>query len=90
MLISYLLFSVKIGRGVSAISFPAHGSHIYTVGADGMVCEIEAMSGNLLNKFSAASRAISSLAISPGTSHILFFRKVSIFVSWFISVNIND
>ncbi|XP_047950588.1 WD repeat-containing protein 43 [Salvia hispanica] len=51
--------------GVSAISFPAHGSHIYTVGADGMVCEIEAMSGNLLNKFSAASRAISSLAISP-------------------------
>ncbi|XP_057772183.1 uncharacterized protein LOC130991796 isoform X2 [Salvia miltiorrhiza] len=51
--------------GVSAISFPAHGSHIYTAGADGMVCEIEAMSGNLLNKFSAASRAISSLAISP-------------------------
>ncbi|XP_042056685.1 WD repeat-containing protein 43-like isoform X1 [Salvia splendens] len=51
--------------GVSAVSFPAHGSHIYTAGADGMVCEIEAMSGNLLNKFSAASRAISSLAISP-------------------------
>lgn len=51
--------------GVSAISFPAHGSHIYTAGADGMVCEIDSMSGNLLNKFSAASKAISSLAISP-------------------------
>lgn len=58
-------------RGVSAVSFPAHGSHIYTAGADGMVCEIDSMSGNLLNKFSAASKAISSLAISPGTSHII-------------------
>lgn len=62
---------------MSAISFPAHGSHIYTAGADGMVCEIEAMSGNLLNKFSAASRAISSLAVSPGTSHILFSALIS-------------
>lgn len=51
--------------GVSAVSFPAQGSHIYTAGADGVVCEIESMSGNLLNKFSASSRAISSLAISP-------------------------
>ncbi|KAH6769638.1 transducin family protein / WD-40 repeat family protein [Perilla frutescens var. hirtella] len=51
--------------GVSAVSFPAQGSHIYTTGADGVVCEIESMSGNLLNKFSASSKAISSLAISP-------------------------
>ncbi|KAI3469334.1 hypothetical protein Pfo_025997 [Paulownia fortunei] len=51
--------------GVSAVSFPIHGSHIYTAGADGMVCEIDSMSGNLLNKFSATSRAISSLAVSP-------------------------
>lgn len=58
-------------RGVNAISFPAHGSHIYTAGADGMVCELDSMSGNLLHKFSAASKAISSLAISPGTSYIL-------------------
>lgn len=59
-------------RGVNAVSFPAHGSHIYTAGADGMVCELDALSGNLLNKFSAASRAVSSLAISPGTSYIIY------------------
>ncbi|KAL3812984.1 hypothetical protein ACJIZ3_014252 [Penstemon smallii] len=51
--------------GVSAVSFPTHGSRIYTTGADGMVCEIASMSGNLLNKFSATSRAISSLSVSP-------------------------
>ncbi|KAG8370468.1 hypothetical protein BUALT_Bualt14G0120000 [Buddleja alternifolia] len=51
--------------GVSAVSFPKHGSRIYTAGADGMVCELDSMSGNLLNKFSAASKAISSLAVSP-------------------------
>ncbi|KAL6571415.1 hypothetical protein OROHE_003058 [Orobanche hederae] len=51
--------------GVSAISLPLHGSHIYTAGADGMVCIIDSISGNLLNKFSATSRAISSIAVSP-------------------------
>ncbi|KAK4425912.1 WD repeat-containing protein 43 [Sesamum alatum] len=51
--------------GVSAVSFPVHCSHIYTAGADGMVCEIDSMSGNVLNKLSASSRAISSLAVSP-------------------------
>ncbi|KAK6161064.1 hypothetical protein DH2020_004445 [Rehmannia glutinosa] len=51
--------------GVTAVSLPIQGSHIYTAGADGMVCEIDSMSGNLINKFSAASKAISSLAVSP-------------------------
>lgn len=54
-------------RGVSAISFPSHGTHIYTAGADGMICKIDSMSGNLLDKYSATSRAISFLAVSPGT-----------------------
>ncbi|KAL0414786.1 UNVERIFIED_CONTAM: WD repeat-containing protein 43 [Sesamum radiatum] len=51
--------------GVTAVSVPVHGSHIYTAGADGMVCEIDSISGNVLNKLSASSRAISSLAVSP-------------------------
>ncbi|KAL8047596.1 hypothetical protein ABFS82_07G010600 [Erythranthe guttata] len=51
--------------GVSAVSFPVSGSRIYSGGVDGMVCEIDSMSGNLLNKFSASSRPISSLAVSP-------------------------
>ncbi|GER30560.1 transducin family protein / WD-40 repeat family protein, partial [Striga asiatica] len=51
--------------GVSAVSAPSSASRVYTAGADGMVCELESMSGNLLNKFSSTSSAISSLAISP-------------------------
>lgn len=51
--------------GVNAISFPANGSSIYTAGVDGMVCEINSMSGDLLGKFSAMSRSISSLSVSP-------------------------
>ncbi|KAH0697992.1 hypothetical protein KY290_015806 [Solanum tuberosum] len=50
--------------GVSAISFPSHGSFIYTAGADGLVCKIDSMSGNLLHKFKASTKAISSLSIS--------------------------
>ncbi|KAL2470301.1 transducin family protein/WD-40 repeat family protein [Abeliophyllum distichum] len=52
--------------GVNAISFPTHGRRIYTAGADGMVCELDSMSGNLSQKFSAfSSKAISSVSISP-------------------------
>ncbi|XP_073123334.1 uncharacterized protein [Henckelia pumila] len=51
--------------GVNAISFPANGSSIYTAGVDGMVCEINSMSGDLLGKFRAMSRSISSLYVSP-------------------------
>lgn len=52
--------------GVSAISFPTHGPRIYTAGADGMVCELDSMSGNLLRKFIASSsKAISSISVSP-------------------------
>ncbi|XP_060197598.1 uncharacterized protein LOC132626666 isoform X2 [Lycium barbarum] len=50
--------------GVNAISFPSHGSFIYTTGADGLVCKIDSMSGNLLHKFKASTKAISSLSVS--------------------------
>ncbi|XP_075477312.1 uncharacterized protein LOC142518413 isoform X2 [Primulina tabacum] len=50
--------------GVNDISFPANASSIYTAGVDGMVCEITSMSGDLLRKFSAMSRSISSLSVS--------------------------
>ncbi|OIT01051.1 PREDICTED: WD repeat-containing protein 43-like isoform X1 [Nicotiana attenuata] len=50
--------------GVNAISFPSHGSFIYTAGADGLVCKIDSMSGNLLHKFKASTKAISSLSVS--------------------------
>ncbi|XP_059305141.1 uncharacterized protein LOC132056802 isoform X2 [Lycium ferocissimum] len=50
--------------GVNAISFPSHGSFIYTAGGDGLVCKIDSMSGNLLHKFKASTKAISSLSVS--------------------------
>ena len=53
-------------RGVSAISFAPHGSCICTAGADGMVCELDSMSGNLSNKFRASTKSISSISMSSG------------------------
>lgn len=51
-------------RGVTAISFPTSGRLVYTAGGDGMVSELDAMSGNLLRKFKASSKPISSMSIS--------------------------
>lgn len=50
--------------GVSAISFSTQGSRIYTSGADGMVCEVDSMTGNLLRKFKASTKAVSSMCVS--------------------------
>ncbi|XP_038876234.1 WD repeat-containing protein 43 [Benincasa hispida] len=51
--------------GVASISFPAHGSWIYTAGADGMLCEIDSLTGNLSRKFKASTKAISCISVSP-------------------------
>ncbi|KAL3508132.1 hypothetical protein ACH5RR_033514 [Cinchona calisaya] len=50
--------------GVGAISFSTHGSCIYTGGADGMVCELDSISGNLSRKFRASTKSISSISVS--------------------------
>ncbi|KAF9613408.1 hypothetical protein IFM89_008238 [Coptis chinensis] len=54
--------------GVNAISFATRSSCIYTAGVDGMVCQIDYMSGSLLQKFKASTKAISSMAISSDGS----------------------
>lgn len=68
--LSYLLLSflfVQLNcRGVRAIASSANGSSIYTAGADGMVCVIDFMTGNLLEKFKASTKAISCMCVSPG------------------------
>uniref|UniRef100_A0A9I9DNZ2 Small-subunit processome Utp12 domain-containing protein n=1 Tax=Cucumis melo TaxID=3656 RepID=A0A9I9DNZ2_CUCME len=51
--------------GVASISFPTHGSCIYTAGADGMLCEINSLTGNMLRKFKASTKAISCISVSP-------------------------
>lgn len=51
--------------GVAVVSSSANGSRIYTAGADGMVSELDYMSGNLLHKFRASAKAISSMTVSP-------------------------
>ncbi|KAL9225153.1 hypothetical protein vseg_001106 [Gypsophila vaccaria] len=51
--------------GVSAVSSAIQGSCIYTSGADGMVCEIDSMNGDLLRKFKASKKALSCICVSP-------------------------
>lgn len=70
------LKSWLICRGVSAISFSRNVSCIYTAGADGMVCEIDPLTGNLLGKFKASTKALSSVSVSPGVSPFLAFLAV--------------
>ncbi|XP_013620111.1 PREDICTED: uncharacterized protein LOC106326739 [Brassica oleracea var. oleracea] len=45
--------------GVNAVSSSAKASCIYSGGADGMVCEIDPNSGNLIRKFKASTKAVS-------------------------------
>ncbi|XP_056858817.1 uncharacterized protein LOC108822120 [Raphanus sativus] len=51
--------------GVNAVSSSAKASCIYSGGADGMVCEIDPNSGNLIRKFKASTKAVSCLSVSP-------------------------
>lgn len=51
--------------GASAISFSRNGSGVYTAGSDGMVCQIDPLTGNLLGKFKASTKALSSMSVSP-------------------------
>ncbi|OAY27702.1 WD repeat-containing protein 43 isoform X2 [Manihot esculenta] len=51
--------------GASAISFSMRESCIYTAGADGMCCKIDPQTGNMLGKFRASNKAISSMLVSP-------------------------
>lgn len=55
-------------RGVNAVSSSARASCIYSGGSDGMVCQIDSHSGNLIRKFKASTKAVSSLCVSPGVS----------------------
>ncbi|KAE8685544.1 hypothetical protein F3Y22_tig00111095pilonHSYRG00015 [Hibiscus syriacus] len=50
--------------GVSAIAFAMNGSCIYSAGADGMVCKIDSLTGNLLGKFRASTKSISCMTVS--------------------------
>ncbi|KAL5065474.1 hypothetical protein RYX36_027211 [Vicia faba] len=51
--------------GVRAISSLANGSTFYTSGVDGMICAIDFTTGNLLEKFKASSKAVTSISVSP-------------------------
>ncbi|KAJ8766399.1 hypothetical protein K2173_022458 [Erythroxylum novogranatense] len=50
--------------GVNAISFSTQDSCIYTAGADGMICIIDPLTGNMSGKFRASTKAISSNSVS--------------------------
>lgn len=46
-----------------------------------MVCQIDPLTGNLLGKFKASTKAISSMSVSPGESPFLAFLAM-----WYFSV----
>ncbi|KAE8734246.1 hypothetical protein F3Y22_tig00000778pilonHSYRG00404 [Hibiscus syriacus] len=50
--------------GVSSIALATNGSCIYSAGADGMVCKIDSLTGNLLGKFRASTKSISCMTVS--------------------------
>ncbi|KAK4772339.1 hypothetical protein SAY86_014114 [Trapa natans] len=56
--------------GVSVISFSKRNSCTFTSGADGMICEIDFLTGNLVQKFQGSTKAISSMVISPDGSMV--------------------
>ncbi|KAG4982862.1 hypothetical protein JHK87_027611 [Glycine soja] len=51
--------------GVRVIASSANVSSIYTAGVDGMVCVIDFMTGNLLEKFKASTKPVSCMSVSP-------------------------
>lgn len=71
-------------RGVSAISFSKQRSRTFTSGTDGMICEIDFLTGNLVQKFRGSTKAISSMAISPGVYNLLISFS---FYSWWCCGN---
>lgn len=70
-----LKWSSRSCRGVTAITFASRGSCIFTSGADGMVCEVDPVTGNLLSTFKASTKAVSSMCVSPG----MYIIKISSF-----------
>ncbi|PPD99873.1 hypothetical protein GOBAR_DD03126 [Gossypium barbadense] len=58
--------------GVSAIAFATNGSCIYSSGADGMICKIDSLTGNLLGKFRASTKSISCMAVSCGIYGLVY------------------
>ncbi|XP_066347970.1 uncharacterized protein [Miscanthus floridulus] len=50
--------------GVTVVAYSKHGRSVYTAGADGMVCRIDASDGAVVGKFKSSSKAISALAVS--------------------------
>ncbi|KAM3229098.1 hypothetical protein ACQJBY_060177 [Aegilops geniculata] len=50
--------------GVTAVAYSRHERSVYTAGADGMVCKIDASDGSVAGKFKSSSKAISALAVS--------------------------
>lgn len=66
-------------RGVNAVSFSRNGSCIYTAGSDGIVCQIDPTSGNLLGKFKASTKAISSMSVSPGLCILILLCSLALY-----------
>lgn len=63
-------YMFDVFRGVTAVAYSKHGRSVYTGGADGMICRIDASDGSVAGKFRSSSKAISALAVSSGISTV--------------------
>ena len=66
-LCSYFFFLIALSfSGVKSLVFAKSGSILYSAGVDGMVCEMNVDSGELLEKFRASKRAVTCICVSRG------------------------
>ncbi|KAI4364468.1 hypothetical protein MLD38_020557 [Melastoma candidum] len=50
--------------GVASVSFSSQASCVYTAGVDGMVCNLDFLTGNLLGKFRGSTKGLSAISVS--------------------------
>ncbi|XP_020523730.1 WD repeat-containing protein 43 isoform X2 [Amborella trichopoda] len=66
--------------GVTALSFANESRALHSAGVDGMVCELDCKSGELLGKFKASKGSIASMSVSPnGKLLAVASKKIHLF-----------
>lgn len=64
---------------------------MYTTGADGMVCEVDPTTGNLLRNFKASAKPVSSMCVSPGRINSLSAQYIHVSLFYIhVSTSFND